>query len=148
MIISTVAHRKHFAASHQDRGVRAAPKLGRNARIPHWSLFPGAPAHSGGLFPNFLRHFVVPIELYNVANLQVYTVSSFMRRLCQNRLKNSNFENFKTPYLPQMWADSPKIKTMFLRATRTWSGQIGGVGPVRWRSPNCPKPQISMVFAF
>jgi len=80
----------------------------------------------------------------------VDAVYSTTQRLCQSGLKNSNVENFKTPYLPQMGADSPRIKTVFLRAVRaiTWSGQIGGVGPVRGRSPNCPNPPISRFFAF
>jgi len=33
----------------------------------------------------------------------------WLQRLCQSQLKkNSNFENFKTPYLPQMGTDSPE----------------------------------------
>ena len=70
--------------------------------------------------------------------------------IAQNRLKSSNVENFKIPYLPQMGVDSLRIKTVFLRATRaiTWTGEFGGVGPVRGRSPNCPKPQILRFFAF
>jgi len=49
-----------------------------------------------------------------------------------------------------MGADCPRIKSVFLRAHRaiTWVGQIGGMGPIRGTSPNCPKPQISRFFAF
>ena len=82
---------------------------------------------------------------FGIPNLQIYIVSCFLWRHFKTGLKNSNVENFKIPYLPQMGADSPRVKTIFLRAHRaiTLDGQIGGVGPVRGRSPNCPKPQIS-----
>jgi len=51
----------------------------------------------------------------------------------KSRPKYAKKPNFKPPYLPQMGADSPQTKTVFLRVARAirCMGKIGGVNPRR-----------------
>ena len=57
----------------------------------------------------------------------------FLRKLGPNMAES---EIFKPPYLPQMGANSPRSKTIFVRAARAikFTGQIGGRAPPRGRT--------------
>jgi len=53
--------------------------------------------------------------------------------------------NFNPPYLPQMGADSPQTKTIFLRVTRAirCKGQVGVRAPKGGKPPNFRPPIFS-----
>ena len=57
--------------------------------------------------------------------------------------KAPKLQNFKCPYLPQMGADSPGTKTVFVGVP--WAiksiGQIGGPAPGSGKTPKLPHPQ-------
>ena len=68
-----------FCSQSSRTGLRAAPKLVPKCQNSTWVTLSGGPCTLWGPLPrNFLRHFVVPSELYNAAKLQVYIVSRFL----------------------------------------------------------------------
>ena len=54
--------------------------------------------------------------------------------------KAPKLQNFKCPYLPQMGADSPEIKTVFVRVPRAIKsiGLVGGPAPESGKPPKVP----------
>jgi len=67
--------------------------------------------------------------------------TEFRAKVGQSSPKSPKMPKFKPPYLPQMGADSPQIKTIFLRVVRAirHMGQFGGVGP---KPKNAPTPNF------
>jgi len=53
---------------------------------------------------------------------------------------------FETPYLPQMWGDSPHLKNVFIRVPRgvIITNRMGGTVPPRGQTPKVPRPQKSL----
>ena len=61
--------------------------------------------------------------------------------------KAPKLQNFKCPYLPQMGADSPGTKTVFVRVPRAIMsmGQIGGPAPGSGKPPKVFQFQIDKI---
>jgi len=62
----------------------------------------------------------------------------------KSRPKYAKKPNFKPPYLPEMGADSPKLKTIFIRVKRAISrrDQMGVRAPKGGKPPKCSTPQF------
>ena len=71
-IVRGRGHCKQFANILQRLGYTLARIWAKMAKLQIWPFFPGGPAPSRGpLPPNFLCHFVAPMELYKTFNSQV-----------------------------------------------------------------------------
>ena len=71
---------------------------------------------------------------------KIENLSTALRaKVGQSSPKSQKMPNFKPPYLPQMGADSPQTKTIFLKVARAvrGNGQFGGCGP---KTQKCPTP--------
>ena len=86
--------------------------------------------------------YFYPRSVNRQKNSKIYHGNS--EKIAANCKKTPKLQNFKCPYLPQMGADSPRTKIVFVRVP--WAimsiGQIGGPSPGSGKPPKVPQSKI------
>ena len=112
------------------------------------AILPTSSAHCSRFSRQNFTKFSVSLAQQRSCRTQSTSRKSDDIVLSKSRPKYAKKPKFKPPYLPQMGADSPQTKTVFLRVARAirYMGQMGGANSRRGQTPKvhqkCPTPNF------
>jgi len=115
------------------RAIRSRGQMGVRAQNPKMPQTPILNPHCSNSMNLIFTKFSASLEHPSGCRTPSKNRKSVDRLPRKSRPKFAKMPNFKPLYLPQMGADSPQLKTFFLRIDRAISGmgQMGGAGPQR-----------------
>ena len=125
-------NKNHFSHGHQGckRQWSVWGVWVQNPKMPHPPYFD---PHCSNFTNLIFAKFSASLEHPHGCRTPSKNRKSVDRVPSKSRPKFAKKPNFKPPYLPQIGADSPKLKTSFLRIARAIRrrDQMGGAGPQR-----------------
>ena len=127
-------------------------KASGNAKIFETAMLPTSSAHCSSFSRQNFKKFSRSLEHQCSCRTQSTIRKSDDMVPSKSRPKCAKKPNFKPSYLPQMGADSPQTKTVFLRVARAirCMGQMGVQTPEGGKPQKCTKsapPQFSIHIA-